>query len=82
MRMALVPWISGGGPAEPYANAFRANIKAFVRLARRVVLPGWDKAEIYLVDLELTEGAGVKLHIYQEHLQEAAVCDQCRCMGE
>lgn len=75
-----IPWLAPG-PQGPYCNGFRANVKAFIRLARCVTLAAWDKADIWMVDLELPGGAAVKLHIYREDLLEAAVCDQCRCMG-
>jgi hypothetical protein len=82
--MDAVPWLpEAPGSSAPYANAFRANIKAFVaRFARQIVLPEWQKASIYLLDLTVAGGSTIKLHIYEEHLWDAAVCDQCRCMGE
>jgi len=76
----ITPWLPSGSPR--YANAFRANIRAFVaQYARRIVLPDWQKASIYLVDLVVAGGSTIKLHIYEEHVWDAAVCDQCRCMG-
>jgi hypothetical protein len=76
-----VPWLES--PAV-YQNAFRVNIKDFVRcFGRKVVLPGWRKATVYIVELKW-KATAVKLHIYEEKLQDrnVPVCDQCRCMGK
>lgn len=74
----VVPWLQ---KSPLYASPFRANIKDFVRRhARRIVLPEWQRAAVYLVDLFLPGGT-IKLHVYEEKTHVSAVCDQCRCMG-
>ena len=77
---APVPWLRHP-PA--YADAFRLNIKDFLRrYGRKVPLAGLKKASAYLVDVGEGDHA-VKLHVYEERLVDGKVtpCDCCRNMG-
>jgi hypothetical protein len=81
MSVVQQPWLETASPV--YGNAFRATVKAWVQqYARRIVLPEWNQAAIYLVDLALSTGGVVRLHVYEERAVDATVCDQCRCMGK
>jgi hypothetical protein len=82
MATPTFPWLAGTTPL--YLSAFKHNVKAFLDEYGTLVPLKLQLTTAWIVPLQHKNGV-VKLHVYEEHLDEASetppICDQCRNMG-